>query len=314
MKRTQVNSALFKCVPIIAISKIRIWKKWTHWGLNPGPSACEADVIPLHHEPYDQCQKQIHWHQKQQIPASMFLQNCDSSDGSWGICQISDSWFWIWSIVKWYIITSGVAQWLACWAHNPKVRGSKPRSAIFQSLHHFEQCILFKHTSIPIDNNKNTCSQSPIQLPDLRSRSTLGHRVCFRVLLFCFNVWSGTCGIPPFSFVASLHLNSLDPGQVHLLDAIPAMLPLPRILELHVAVSSSRWIQSKHWRCHSHSGATRNLILWWQQYTAMRCELCIKNQLNWKLSSPIMLIYSRFLEMYQNAQHVNPTRMLPKPR
>ena len=26
--------------------------------------------------------------------------------------------------------TSGVAQWLACWAHNPKVRGSKPRSAI----------------------------------------------------------------------------------------------------------------------------------------------------------------------------------------
>ena len=26
---------------------------------------------------------------------------------------------------------SGVAQWLACWAHNPKVRGSKPRSATF---------------------------------------------------------------------------------------------------------------------------------------------------------------------------------------
>ena len=25
--------------------------------------------------------------------------------------------------------SSGVAQWLACWAHNPKVRGSKPRSA-----------------------------------------------------------------------------------------------------------------------------------------------------------------------------------------
>ena len=24
---------------------------WTHWDLNPGPSACEADVIPLHHEP-----------------------------------------------------------------------------------------------------------------------------------------------------------------------------------------------------------------------------------------------------------------------
>ena len=26
---------------------------------------------------------------------------------------------------------SGVAQWLACWAHNPKVRGPKPRSAKF---------------------------------------------------------------------------------------------------------------------------------------------------------------------------------------
>ena len=25
---------------------------WTHWGLNPGPSACEADVIPLHHMPH----------------------------------------------------------------------------------------------------------------------------------------------------------------------------------------------------------------------------------------------------------------------
>ena len=27
---------------------------------------------------------------------------------------------------------SGVAQWLACWAHNLKFRGSKPRSAIFR--------------------------------------------------------------------------------------------------------------------------------------------------------------------------------------
>ena len=29
---------------------------------------------------------------------------------------------------------SGVAQWLACWAHNPKVRGSKPRSATFDTI------------------------------------------------------------------------------------------------------------------------------------------------------------------------------------
>ena len=26
---------------------------WTHWGLSPGPSACEADVIPLHHVPHE---------------------------------------------------------------------------------------------------------------------------------------------------------------------------------------------------------------------------------------------------------------------
>ena len=33
---------------------LRGWhSKWTHWGLNPGPSACEADVIPLHHVPDD---------------------------------------------------------------------------------------------------------------------------------------------------------------------------------------------------------------------------------------------------------------------
>ena len=28
---------------------------WTHWDLNPGPSACEADVMPLHHVPLVHC-------------------------------------------------------------------------------------------------------------------------------------------------------------------------------------------------------------------------------------------------------------------
>ena len=36
------------------------------------------------------------------------------------------SWFWAGS----YAFTSRMAQWLACWAHNPKVPGSKPGSAI----------------------------------------------------------------------------------------------------------------------------------------------------------------------------------------
>ena len=34
---------------------------------------------------------------------------------------------------------SAVAQWLACWAHNPKVRGSKPRCAIWCIV----QCVRF---------------------------------------------------------------------------------------------------------------------------------------------------------------------------
>ena len=32
-----------------------------------------------------------------------------------------------------------MAQWLACWAHNPKVRGSKPRSAMLEDSPHCRQ-------------------------------------------------------------------------------------------------------------------------------------------------------------------------------
>ena len=32
-------------------------RTWTHWDLNPGPSACEADVMPLHHVPLVECPK-----------------------------------------------------------------------------------------------------------------------------------------------------------------------------------------------------------------------------------------------------------------
>ena len=42
-------------------------RRWTHWGLNPGPSACRADVIPLHHVPDGAVISPIHiksaaWH------------------------------------------------------------------------------------------------------------------------------------------------------------------------------------------------------------------------------------------------------------
>ena len=41
---------------------------------------------------------------------------------------------------------SRVAQWLACWAHNPKVPGSKPGSATCTLLHIFF-CFLIHHIS-----------------------------------------------------------------------------------------------------------------------------------------------------------------------
>ncbi len=48
---------------------------------------------------------------------------------------------------------SGVAQWLACWAHNPKVRGSKPRSAILFFLCSF--CIVVPHVTAVIHDCEN---------------------------------------------------------------------------------------------------------------------------------------------------------------
>ena len=60
------------------------------------------------------------------------------------------------SIVKSYIITSGVAQWLACWAHNPKVRGSKPRSAILIPTSHGSMHIVHNHEQDPHDVDCST--------------------------------------------------------------------------------------------------------------------------------------------------------------
>ena len=47
------NVHLISCAPAEAnMHQTKCLKsKWTHWDLNPGPSACEADVIPLHHVP-----------------------------------------------------------------------------------------------------------------------------------------------------------------------------------------------------------------------------------------------------------------------
>ena len=56
----ETNSCLEKqCEPLLSKRSHAMigasCEQWTHWDLNPGPSACEADVIPLHHVPSD-CQ------------------------------------------------------------------------------------------------------------------------------------------------------------------------------------------------------------------------------------------------------------------
>ena len=43
-----------KCMPTLhaPTHASPVAQLWTHWDLNPGPSACEADVMPLHHVPH----------------------------------------------------------------------------------------------------------------------------------------------------------------------------------------------------------------------------------------------------------------------
>ena len=59
-ERKALNLVVVGSSPTVGVFVGRFWDvvvvwvwlhKWTHWGLNPGPSACKADVIPLHHVP-----------------------------------------------------------------------------------------------------------------------------------------------------------------------------------------------------------------------------------------------------------------------
>ena len=63
--------------------------------------------------------------------------------------------------------SSGVAQWLACWAHNPKVRGSKPRSAIAFSG--------FKISATAWGAGNRTLESAPTQRSVDRNHAPLWH-------------------------------------------------------------------------------------------------------------------------------------------
>ena len=41
----------WRCTLRVLLHSSTLAIEWTHWGLSAGPSACEADVIPLHHVP-----------------------------------------------------------------------------------------------------------------------------------------------------------------------------------------------------------------------------------------------------------------------
>ena len=62
-------------VPSPSLSLSFFFRQWTHWDLNPGPSACEEDVIPLHHEP-----------NKRLLDSAACRMSSDSSLGDLGNC------------------------------------------------------------------------------------------------------------------------------------------------------------------------------------------------------------------------------------
>ena len=63
---------------------------------------------------------------------------------------------------------SGVAQWLACWAHNPKVRGSKPRSAIFRCVNDLRRCHSVYSLTMFLSNRENDPGRTRTCNPRLR--------------------------------------------------------------------------------------------------------------------------------------------------
>ena len=64
---------------------------------------------------------------------------------------------------------SGVAQWLACWAQNPKVRGSKPRPAMWYWL----RC-LFRTRAMARIAPKSAAALAQLVKHTLRTRMILG--------------------------------------------------------------------------------------------------------------------------------------------
>ena len=81
------------------------------------------------------------------------------------------------------LVRSGLAQWLACWAHNPKVRGSKPRSAIPRLEH---TCGRSRILSARFPKPARQCHIRPsgeaCRPPSLTTIATVGRRASWQRL------------------------------------------------------------------------------------------------------------------------------------
>ena len=51
LKQVLANKGFAMSAQIQLCSNVSSLQAWTHWGLNPRPSACRVSVIPLHHVP-----------------------------------------------------------------------------------------------------------------------------------------------------------------------------------------------------------------------------------------------------------------------
>ena len=75
LKAPKICIYCFSCPGILLHNNV-VWRithpcAWTHWRLSPGPSACGADVIPLHHVPLDYCLAGSGYTRQPSLPPSL---------------------------------------------------------------------------------------------------------------------------------------------------------------------------------------------------------------------------------------------------
>ena len=123
--------------------------------------------------------------------------------------------------------SSGVAQWLACWAHNPKVHGSRPCSAI--SLPHV--CMM------------RSLTRSWVVLVGLRIWGSRGLLVGMCVgFLGCCRPFTSKCGCGRFKLAAHSQISVLPFDCFWWASFFPRVFPLRFWLVLVQSGSLARFL------------------------------------------------------------------------